>query len=99
MRISNVRYWDCKNQINENTDLIVDYKEVKTGRKVTGLVWIIGKQIGQQLTFDNVSTATIDTRSQKPWIMLKAKRAKGEELSSKLQENGLDSIFDAYEAP
>jgi plasmid replication initiation protein len=89
----------AKNQINENTDLIVDYKEIKTGRKVTGLIWTIGKQIGQQLTFENVSTATIDTRSQTPWNKAKkAKRVKGEEISSKLQENGVESIFDAYEA-
>ncbi len=89
----------AKNQINENTDLIVDFKEIKTGRKVTGLLWTIGKQVGQQLTFDNVSTATIDTRPQTPWNKAKkAKRAKGEEISSKLNENGLESIFDAYEA-
>lgn len=89
----------AKNQINENTDLLVDFKEIKTGRKVTGLLWTIGKQVGQQLTFDNVSTATIDTRSQTPWNKAKkAKRAKGEEISLGLQKNGLESIFDAYES-
>lgn len=89
----------AKNQINENTDLIVDYKEVKTGRKVTGLIWTIGKQIGQQLTFDNVSTATIDTRSSKPWNKAKkAKREKGEEITDRLNQSGFESVFDAYEA-
>lgn len=89
----------AKNQINENTDLIVDFKEIKTGRKVTGLLWTIGKQIGQQLTFDNVSTASIDTRSQTPWNKAKkAKRAKGEELQQKMQENGFNTVFDLIDA-
>jgi plasmid replication initiation protein len=89
----------AKNQINENTDLIVDFKEIKTGRKVTGLLWTIGKQVGQQLTFDNVSTETIDTRPQTPWNKAKkAKRDKGEELQQKLQENGFNTVFDLIEA-
>jgi plasmid replication initiation protein len=89
----------AKNQINENTDLLVDFKEIKTGRKVTGLLWTIGKHVGQQLTFDNVSTATIDTRSQTSWNKAKnAKRAKGEELHQKMQENGFNTVFDLIEA-
>lgn len=89
----------AKNQINENTDLLVYFKEIKTGRKVTGLLWTIGKQIGQQLTFDNVSTATIDTRSQTSWNKAKnAKRAKGEELQQKMQESGFNTVFDLIEA-
>lgn len=89
----------AKNQINENTDLLVDFKEIKTGRKVTGLLWTIGKQVGQQLTFDNVSTATIDTRSQTSWNKAKnAKRAKGEELQQKMQESGFNTVFDLIEA-
>jgi plasmid replication initiation protein len=51
----------AKNQINENTDLIVDYKEVKTGRKVTGLIWTIGKQIGKQLTIGDFTKDEIET--------------------------------------
>lgn len=31
----------AKGQINKNTDLHVDYKEIKTGRKITHLVWSI----------------------------------------------------------
>jgi plasmid replication initiation protein len=31
----------AKDQINKNTDLHVDYKEIKTGRKITHLVWSI----------------------------------------------------------
>lgn len=89
----------AKNQINENTDLIVDFKEIKTGRKVTGLLWTIGKQIGEQLTFDNVSTATIETGYQEPWKKAKkTKRAKGEELQAKMQENGFNTVFDLIEA-
>lgn len=89
----------AKNQINENTDLTVDYKEIKTGRKITGLLWTIGKRTGQQLTIMDVSSATIETNTEKPWIKAKkAKRAKGEELTTRLQENGLESIFDAYES-
>lgn len=86
----------AKKQINENTDLIVDFKEIKTGRKVTGLLWTIGKQVGQQLTLDNVSTATIDTSKVAPWIKEKReKRQKGQELQSKILDltNG-GNIFD-----
>jgi plasmid replication initiation protein len=86
----------AKNQINDNTDLIVDYKEIKTGRKITGLLWTIGKQVGQQLTLDNVSTATIDTSTPAPWVKAKReKRAKGEELQNKIAElTGGGNIFD-----
>lgn len=51
----------AKNQINENTDLIVDFKEIKTGRKVTGLIWTIGKQIGKQLTIGDFTNEEIET--------------------------------------
>lgn len=54
----------AKAQINEHTDLFIDYKEDKDGRKVTRLIWTIKpkKEKGQQLTIDAVSTAEIDTR-------------------------------------
>ena len=54
----------AKSQINEHTDLFIDYKEDKDGRKVTRLIWTIKpkKEKGQQLTIDAVSTDEIDTR-------------------------------------
>lgn len=86
----------AKKQINDNTDLIVDFKEIKTGRKVTGLIWTIGKQIGQQLTLDSVSTDTINTASVSPWVKKKREqRKKGQELAEKISEaTGGGNIFD-----
>jgi plasmid replication initiation protein len=86
----------AKKQINDNTDLIVDFKEIKTGRKVTGLIWTIGKQIGHQLTLDSVSTATINTASVSPWVKKKREqRKKGQELAEKISEaTGGGNIFD-----
>jgi plasmid replication initiation protein len=87
----------AKEQINEKTELEVDYKEIKTGRKVTGLEWTIKKKAGQQLTIMDVSKAQIDT--EKPWVKEKrAKRAKGSEIQSKISEaTGGGSVFDLYE--
>lgn len=86
-----------KEQINAKTDLEVTYKEIKTGRKVTGLEWTIKKKAGQQLTIMDVSKAQIDT--EKPWVKEKrAKRAKGSEIQSKISEaTGGGSVFDLYE--
>lgn len=86
----------AKKQINDNTDLLVDFKEIKTGRKVTGLIWTIGKQIGHQLTLDSVSTATINTASVSPWVKKKREqRKKGQELAEKISEaTGGGNIFD-----
>lgn len=53
----------AKAQINEHTDLFIDYKEDKDGRKVTRLIWTIkAKPTAKQLTIDAVSTDEIDTR-------------------------------------
>lgn len=49
-------------QINENTELEVSYKEIKTGRKITHLEWTIKKCIGQQMTIGDFSKDEIDTR-------------------------------------
>lgn len=51
----------AKEQINEKTELEVDYKEIKTGRKVTHLEWTIKKRAGQQLTIMDVSRDVIET--------------------------------------
>lgn len=87
----------AKEQINEKTELEVDYKEIKTGRKVTHLEWTIKKRSGQQMTIMDVSKAQIDT--EKPWVKEKrAKRAKGSEIQSKISEaTGGGSVFDLYE--
>lgn len=86
----------AKKQINENTDLIVNFQEIKTGRKVTGLLWTIEKQIGQQLTLDTVSTETINTSIVAPWVKKKrAERKKGEELQERIADlTGGGNIFD-----
>lgn len=86
----------AKKQINENTDLIVDFQEIKTGRKVTGLLWTIEKQIGQQLTLDTVSTEIINTSIVAPWVKKKrAERKKGEELQDCIADlTGGGNIFD-----
>lgn len=87
----------AKEQINEKTELEIDYKEIKTGRKVTHLEWTIKKRSGQQMTIMDVSKAQIDT--EKPWVKAKKeKRAKGSEIQSKISEaTGGGSIFDLYE--
>lgn len=54
----------AKEQINEKTDLEVDYKEIKTGRKVTHLEWTIKKRIGQQMTIMDVSKDEIVTKHE-----------------------------------
>jgi plasmid replication initiation protein len=51
----------AKDQINKNTDLSVDYKEIKTGRKITHLEWAIKKKSGTQTTLGDFSSAEIDT--------------------------------------
>ncbi len=51
----------AKDQINKNTDLHVDYKEIKTGRKITHLEWTIKKKAGMQTTLGDFSSAEIDT--------------------------------------
>lgn len=51
----------AKEQINEKTELEVDYKEIKTGRKVTHLEWTIKKRAGRQLTIMDVSRDVIET--------------------------------------
>lgn len=75
----------AKKQINDNTDLIVDFKEIKTGRKVTGLLWTIGKQVGQQLTFDDVTTATIETEPD-PLLVVKYGKAIAKHLKISQKE-------------
>lgn len=55
----------AKEQINEKTDLDVNFKEIKTGRKVTHLEWTIKKRAGQQMTINDVSKAQIDTSERK----------------------------------
>ena len=75
----------AKNQINENTDLLVDFKEIKTGRKVTGLLWTIGKQVGQQLTFDDVTTAIIETEPD-PLLVVKYGKAIAKHLKISQKE-------------
>lgn len=52
----------AKEQINAKTDLEVNYKEIKTGRKVTHLEWEIRKKAGQQLTISDFTKEEIDTR-------------------------------------
>jgi len=52
----------AKEQINKNTDLHVEYKEIKTGRKITHLEWTIKKCIGQQMTIGDFTNEEIDTR-------------------------------------
>lgn len=52
----------AKEQINKNTDLHVEYKEIKTGRKITHLEWTIKKWIGQQMTIGDFTDDEIDTR-------------------------------------
>lgn len=51
----------AKDQINEKTDLTVSYKEIKTGRKITGLEWTIKKSAGQQLTINDFTKEEIET--------------------------------------
>lgn len=51
----------AKEQINEKTDLKVDYREIKTGRKITHLEWTISKRIGKQMTIMDVSKDVIHT--------------------------------------
>lgn len=87
----------AKEQINSKTDLEIDYKEIKTGRKITHLEWTIRKRAGQQMTILDVSKAEIST--EKPWIKEKReKRKKGEQIAENVANatNG-GSIFDAYE--
>ena len=56
-----------KEQINKNTDLNVEYKEIKTGRKITHLEWTIEKKNGKQLTIEDVSKEVIQTgRTNEP---------------------------------
>lgn len=88
----------AREQINAKTDLDVEYKEIKTGRKVTGLEWTIRKRAGQQMTITDISKAQIDT--EKPWVKAKKeRRKKGEEIASKISDaSGGGSIFDAYES-
>lgn len=87
----------AKEQINAKTDLEVDYKEIKTGRKVTGIEWTIRKRAGHQMTIMDVSKAQIDT--EKPWVKAKrAKREKGQQIADRVA-NATDggNIFDVYE--
>ena len=73
----------AKEQINAKTDLEVDYKEIKTGRKVTGIEWTIRKRAGHQMTIMDVSKAQIDT--EKPWVKAKrAKREKGQQIADRV---------------
>jgi len=51
----------AKEQINKNTDLNVEYKEIKTGRKITHLEWTIKKCIGQQMTIGDFNKEEIET--------------------------------------
>lgn len=51
----------AKEQINKNTDLHVEYKEIKTGRKITHLEWTIKKCIGQQMTIGDFNSDEIET--------------------------------------
>jgi len=55
----------AKDQINKNTDLQVDYEEIKTGRKVTHLVWTIKKRIGQQMTIGDFTSEEIEVNDHK----------------------------------
>jgi plasmid replication initiation protein len=56
-----------KEQINKNTDLNVEYKEIKTGRKITHIEWTIEKKNGKQLTIEDVSKEVIQTgRTNEP---------------------------------
>lgn len=55
----------AKEQINKNTDLQVDYKEIKTGRKVTHLEWTIKKRIGVQTTLGDFSKDEIEVNEHK----------------------------------
>ena len=53
----------AKEHINTLTDLLVDYEEIKEGKKVVGLLWTIKtRSTAKQLTIDAVSTDEIDTR-------------------------------------
>lgn len=54
----------AKNQINESTDLTVDFEEIKTGRKVTNLIWTINKKVGEQLTLGDFSQDQLDITPQ-----------------------------------
>jgi len=50
-----------KEQINKNTDLNVEYKEIKTGRKITHIEWTIKKCVGQQMTIGDFNKEEIET--------------------------------------
>lgn len=55
----------AKEQINKNTDLQVDYKEIKTGRKVTHLEWTIKKSVGHQTTISDFTSEEIEVNEHK----------------------------------
>lgn len=51
----------AKEQINKNTDLRVEYTEIKTGRKITHLEWTIKKNTGEQMTLGDFTTDEINS--------------------------------------
>lgn len=55
----------AKEQINKNTDLQVEYKEIKTGRKITHLEWTIKKRVGVQTTIGDFSKDEIEVHEHK----------------------------------
>lgn len=82
----------AKEQINDKTDLDVDYKEIKTGRKVTHLEWTIKKRIGQQMTIMDVSKDTIDTREANFLKHVEKKLIAMRETPLKLQKKEFEEI-------
>jgi plasmid replication initiation protein len=79
----------AKDQINKNTDLHVDYKEIKTGRKITHLEWTIKKKSGTQTTLGDFSSAEIDTRISKEGLEYIIKSCQNELAFHSLSEREL----------
>lgn len=80
----------AKAQINKNTDLHVDYKEIKTGRKITHLEWAIRKKSGTQTTLGDFSSAEIDTEEAHKIAMFSVRL--GRELSHSLDCASLSEL-------
>jgi len=80
----------AKVQINKNTDLHVDYKEIKTGRKITHLEWTIKKKSGTQTTLGDFSSAEIDTLESHKIAVFSVRL--GRELSHSLDISSLPDL-------
>lgn len=52
-------------EVSEKTDISIEFEEIKEGRKVVAIKFLVKPKKSRQLTLDDVSRAVIDTAKQK----------------------------------